>query len=57
MNRMYCVPGNERGNQFQVQGNVNVLVEATRAAKVSVPCTRIELWTYPAAKRELHQET
>lgn len=57
MNRIYCVPTNEHGNQFQVQDNVNVLVEATRAGKVSVPCSRIELWTCPGAKTEPHQET
>lgn len=49
---------NECGNQFQVQDNlVNVLVEATRAAQVSVPWSRIELWTCPGAKTELRQET
>lgn len=58
MNRIYCVPSNERGIQFQVQDNlVNVLVEATRAAQVSVPWSRIELWTCPGAKTELRQET
>lgn len=52
------MPSNERENQFQVQDNlVNVLVEATRAAQVSVPWSRIELWTYPGAKTELRQET
>lgn len=57
MNRIYCVPSNERGKQFQVEDNVNVLVEATRAAEVSVPCSRIELWTCPGANTELRQET
>lgn len=57
MSSIYCVPSNKCGNQFQVQDNVNVLVEATRAAEVCVPCCRIELWTCPGANTELRQET